>query len=119
MAVTAQVAAVTKPLAAANEIVDADNWIILHKDGGIIKKLSQEAQGMIQKVIEEQKGASVPIAREDNQFIMEIIVPYGKERNWQTPRKTCQGDVAQGEASKCECKNCWEAFWDSEQYSGF
>ncbi len=31
MAVTAQVAAVTKPLAAANEIADADNWIILRK----------------------------------------------------------------------------------------
>ena len=40
MAVTAQVAAVTKPLAAAHEIVDVDDWIILHKNGGVIKKLS-------------------------------------------------------------------------------
>ena len=61
----------------------------------------------------------MPIAREDNQFIMEIIVPYGKERNWQTPKKTCKGDVAQVQASEFECKNCWEAFWDDEQHSGF
>ncbi len=119
MVVTAQVAAVTKPLAAANEIVDADNWIILHKKGGIIKKLSQEAQGMIQKIIEDEKGSSVPIAREDNQFIMEIIVPYGKGSNWETPKKTFKGDVAQVQAREFECQTCWEAFWDSEENSGF
>ena len=98
--------------------MDAENCIIRHKKGGIIKKLSQEAQGTIQKVIEEQKEASVPIAREGNQFIMEIIVPYGKDSNWQTPKKTCKGDVAQVHTSEFECKNCWEAFWD-EQHSGF
>ena len=59
------------------------------------------------------------IAREDNQFIMEMIVPYSKERNWQTPKKTCKGDVAQVQASEFECKYCWEAFWDNEQHSGF
>ena len=70
-------------------------------------------------MIEEEKGSSVPVAREDNQVIMEVIVPYSKEHNWQTPEKTCKGNVSQVEASKFVCKNCWEAFWDSEQYSGF
>ena len=32
MRITAQVAAITKPLAAANEMVDADNLIVLHKE---------------------------------------------------------------------------------------
>ena len=61
----------------------------------------------------------MPIAREDNQFIMEIIVPYGKERNWQTPKKTCKGDVAQVQASEFECKTSWEAFWSTEERWGF
>ena len=56
MAITAQVVKVTKPLASANEIVDADHWIVMHKDGGIIKRLSQEAQQDIMKIIEEQKS---------------------------------------------------------------
>ena len=40
---------------------------------------------MIQKIIEDENGSSVPIAREDNQFIMEMIVPYGKDQEGQTP----------------------------------
>ena len=54
----------------------------------------------------------MPIAREDNQFIMEIIVPNVKNSNWQTPKKTCKGDVAQVQAIEFERKNSWEAFWD-------
>ena len=44
MEMTAQVADVTKPLAAATGIVDNDNLIILHKTGGIVKKLSRETE---------------------------------------------------------------------------
>ena len=36
MKITAQVAAITKPLAAANEMVDADNLIVMHKEGGMV-----------------------------------------------------------------------------------
>ena len=42
MIVTAQVAEITKLLAAANEMVDADNFVIMHKDGGVIQKLTRK-----------------------------------------------------------------------------
>ena len=64
MAITAQVVNVTKPLASANETVDADRWIVMRKDGGIIKRLSMEAQQEIMEIIEKQKGSAVPIGRE-------------------------------------------------------
>ena len=79
MAITAQVVKVTKPLASANEIVDADHWIVMHKEGGIIKRISEEAQKEILRIIESQKGSAVPIERENNQFVMEMIVPDGSE----------------------------------------
>ena len=49
--VFAEVADVTKPFAAANEMVESGNIIILHKTGGIAKKLTlrrEENQGHLQ-----------------------------------------------------------------------
>ena len=41
---TAQVAAVTKPLASAFQMTDSGNPEILHKTGGIVKKLRRTAE---------------------------------------------------------------------------
>ncbi len=42
--INAQVADVTKPLAAGGEIVDGGSWIILNKKGGAIVKLDEEGK---------------------------------------------------------------------------
>ena len=57
----AQVAAVTKPLASASEVVDANDWIILHKKGGMIKPVSPELAKKIKKTagrIRRQHGTN-------------------------------------------------------------
>ena len=72
MNITAQVAEVTKPLAAANEVVDAElshnmeNWIILNKRGGAITTVSAEARRKIQKILKDDAKPMVPIKRENN-----------------------------------------------------
>ena len=118
MAITAQVVKVTKPLASANEIVDADHWIVMHKNGGIIKKLSLEAQQEINGIIEEQNGSAVPINRENNQFVVEMIVPDKEETHgeaFELAKHTFKGKVVQNDqgAKDYRSPNAWESFWDA------
>ena len=40
MKMTAQVAEITKPLASITEIVESGDLVIMHKTGGIVKRLS-------------------------------------------------------------------------------
>ncbi len=118
MAITAQVVKVTKPLASANEIVDADHWIVMHKNGGIIKKVSEEAQREIMRIIESQKGSAVPIERENNQFVVEMIVPNQSESHgeaFELAKHTFNGKGVQNNqrAKDCRSPNSWESFWDA------
>jgi hypothetical protein len=118
MAITAQVVKVTKPLASANEIVDAGHWIVMHKEGGIIKKLSEEAQREISRIIDSQKGSAVPITRESNQFVMEMFVPDQEDSHgeaFELAKHTFRGKgVQNGQGAKdYRSPNSWESFWDA------
>ncbi len=118
MAITAQVVKVTKPLASANETVDADRWILMHKDGGIIKKVSDQAQKEIMKIIENQKGSAVSIERQNHQFVMEMIVPEQEESHgeaFELAKHTCKGKGVHSNqgAKDYRSPNSWESFWDA------
>ncbi len=120
MAITAQVVKVTKPLASANEIVDAGLWIVMHKDGGIIKKVSEEAQREISRIIDSQKGSAVPITRESNQFVMEMFVPDQEDSHgeaFELAKYTFKGKGMQSNSKNQQytSPNTWEVFWDDDQ----
>ena len=90
----------------------------MHKNGGIIKKLSLEAQKEIMKIIESQKGSAVPIERENNQFVMEMIVPDQGESHgeaFELAKHTCKGKGVQKDqgAKDYRSPNSWESFWDA------
>ena len=74
MKFNSQVANIVKPLASANEMVDAGNLIIMHKDGGAIKKLSSEDMAKIIKLIHDTPGAEVPIKRQAGSFNVDVDV---------------------------------------------
>ena len=96
MKVTAQVAKITKPLASANEMVDAMNLIIMHKDGGMVKKLTQEQMNRVIQGLHALEGAEVPITREKGAFTIDIDVQ--EESIWKEPKKT----VKSQQSSKME-----------------
>ena len=56
MATMAQVVAVTTPFVAANEMVDADNSVIMHTVGGIIKRPTQAERSTVMKTVHDSKG---------------------------------------------------------------
>ena len=96
----------------------------MRKNGGIIKKLNEEAQEEILKIIQKQKGSAVPISRESNQFIVEMLFPApGKEQQdaFQVAKKTFRGkgSPTQAHGNDPRSENRWESFWDKEGDSGF
>ena len=123
MQITAQVAAITKPLAAANEMVDADNLVIMHKEGGVIQKLDQKDKDTIMNILEKSKGPKVPILRKAGAFVIEVEVKEDEE-GFRAPRKTVKPKEIKPTNMEIDeiVKGAWEAFWecrDCEEESGF
>ena len=112
MKVTAQVAKITKPLASANEMVDAMNLIIMHKDGGMVKKLTQEQLNRVLQGLQALEGSEVPIKREKGAFTIDIEVP--ESSIWKEPKKP----VRNQQSSKMEVdfvsKNPFEEIAEKE-----
>ena len=96
----------------------------MHKNGGIIKRLSAEAQQEIMEIIEKQKGSAVPIGRENNQFIVEMFVPDQEESQggvFELAKKTFKGKMVKQDSKTQDFRSqtAWESFWDMENDSGF
>jgi hypothetical protein len=123
--VVAQVADITKPLASANEIVDAGNLVVMVKDEGLIKSLSPEDAKRVMDLIKSVKGTEIPMKRDAGAFKIAIDVKDDsnpKDTTWQTPKKTVKA-TGQSSAMDVDCteRNQYEAIQcqDCEQTAGF
>ena len=115
-----QIADVTKPLAATSEMVDAGNLVVIHKQGGVIKTLSQEAQARVLKILKEEKGPEVPVIRKGNTFLIEVdVMEQGNTDGFHKPKKTARNNNSMDVDHACQpCgfgKRTWEAFWEHEE----
>ena len=54
--------------------MDAGNLIVLHKTGGVIKKLSLENEKRIAEIIRNQKGPEIGLQKKGGAFVFEIDV---------------------------------------------
>ena len=72
--ITSQVADVTKPLASATEMTEHRNLVILHKTGGIVKKLSEKAVKAIRDIIKAEAGPEVILERRGGAFAFDVDV---------------------------------------------
>ena len=75
MCIKAQVADITRPLAATAEMVDAGNIVINHKDGGVIKQVTQEQLERIMRAISNEPGLEIPVYRKRNTFLIDVDIP--------------------------------------------
>ena len=121
-AITAQVADVTKPLAAGGEIVDGGSWIILNKKGGAIVKLDSESKKEIEEIVKRQANHPVPIKREKGTFYLEIFMDKKggmsatkeEDQGWKKVHKGIKQKAIPMEVDKVDNKNYWEAFLSEE-----
>ena len=115
-----QVADVTKPLAAASEAVDTGRTIILHRTGGIVKKLSHESEKKIRDIIKAEEGPEVILERRGGGFTFDIDVQSETSdisNRWQTPKKTVRATGNQGNKMDIDVadKNRFDPLWDDEE----
>ena len=103
-------------------MVDAGNLVVIHKQGGIIKTMSQEAQGRILKIIREEKGPEVPVVRKGNTFLIEVdVMDQGNTDGFQPAKKPTKGKNSMDVDHACQpCgfgRKTWEAFWEGDSSS--
>ena len=91
--VATQVADVTKPAAAASEIVGAGNLIIMHKHWGMVDHLSNESQDRILGLLKAEEGPEAPASRKGNTFLIEVDVKTDEVNGFSNPQKTTSGRV--------------------------
>ena len=113
-----QVPDVTKPLADATEAVDGGRTIILHRTGGIVKKLSHESVEKIQDIIKAEEGPKIILERRGGAFTFDIDVKSGESSNqqWQTPKKTVKAQSNRGNHMEIDMadKNMFDPLSDDE-----
>jgi len=117
--ITAQVADVTKPVAAGGEIVDAGSWTILNKKGGAIVKLDMESKKEIEEIVKRQTNPPVPIRRDKGTLVMEMWIPKQEtakeeQEDWKPVRKGIRQKTLDMEVDGVEQKNYWEVFWNNK-----
>ena len=112
---TAQVAAVTKPLASAFEMVENGNIMILHKTRGIVKKLSRAAEEKVRDIVKSEAGPEIVLERKAGAFKFNIEVKDSRnEKGFQVPKKTVKWkksnemDVDETEIEKSYYDALWE-----------
>ena len=79
MRMKSQVAEVTKPLAAANEMVESGNMIVLHRTGGIAKKLTHSDEEKIRDIIKAAEGPELVLQRAGGSFTFDVDVKSDEE----------------------------------------
>ena len=122
MRFNSQVTSIVKPLASANEMVDAGNLILLYREGGANKKIAPEDLSKILKIIRDAPGAVVPIRRQAGSFNVEIDIkddPTGVS-DWTMAKKTVR---PKDQISKMEVdfisRNTFDDLSKEEIVSGF
>ena len=120
MRMNSQVASVTKPLAAANEMVESGNLVVLHKTGGIIKKMSHSAEKQIRDIIKAERGPELVLQRHGGSFAFDVDVKseaatqaasgkFSPAKNTVKPKGNQKMDV------DYTSKNAFSAFWGMEE----
>ena len=57
----ARVAAVTEPLASASDMTESGHLVILHRTGGMVKKLSRAAEEKVRDIVQAEAGPEVTL----------------------------------------------------------
>lgn len=73
MEMTAQEEEITKPLASVIEMVESGNFVIMHKTGGIVKRLSPSIQG------KAENGLEIVLERRGGPFAFDIDIKDEKK----------------------------------------
>ena len=94
-------------IAAANEIVDANNTIILHKTGGIAKKLTHSDEKKIRDIIKAAPGPELVLQRSGGSFTFEVDVKESEDDWIKKPVRESTVDMLHRSVIESHQRNDW------------
>ena len=122
MTIGTQVAEITKPLASVTEMVDSGNLVIMHKTGGIVKRLSPDTERKIRDLVKSKRGPENVVERRGGAFTFDIDIKDEKksrvpDAEWKKPRnpwKPSGNRKMDVDAAAEDSGNRYKALWNDE-----
>ena len=117
MEIGTQVAEITKPLASVDEMVNSGMMVIMHKTGGIAKRLDLEVERKIRDLVKGGGGSEVILERAGGSFTFEIDVKCEEGEGWKDPKKPVRASNQKMDVNTAEiAKNYWTAVMEEQEY---
>ena len=111
-----QVAEITKPLASVDEMVSSGMMVIMHRSGGIAKRLDPDTERKIRDLVKACKGSEIVLERSGGSFTFEIDVNSESEE-WKTqgPKKAAKVSTRSMDVDETQIeKSYYDALWEEE-----
>jgi hypothetical protein len=110
MTIGTQVAEITKPLASVDEMVTNGMMVIMHRTGGIAKRLDIETERKIRDLVKSNQGHEVVLERAGGSFTFEIDV---KSEEWQDPKKAAKAGAQKMQVDEVSIvKSFFDCLWE-------
>ena len=113
MQVVTQVAEVTQPLASVDEMVTSGMMVIMHRSGGIAKRLDADSERKIRDIVKGCKGSEIVLERGNGSFTFELDV----QSEWETPKakRTAKSGTRSMDVDEAQIeKSYYDALWEEE-----
>ena len=117
MKIGTQVAEITKPLASVDEMVTNGMMVIMHRTGGIAKRLDIETERKIRDLVKSTQGNEVVLERAGGSFTFEIDVKSQDNADgFKEPKKTVKASNQQMQVDEIAIKSYFDALWNEPEY---
>ena len=106
-------AEITKPLASVDEMVANGMMVIMHRSGGIAKRLDIETERKIRDLVKGNQGNEVVLERAGGSFTFEIDV---KSEEWKDPKKPVKASNQRMQVDEVAIKSYFDALWQEPEH---
>jgi hypothetical protein len=101
-----QVAEITKPLASVDEMVAGGMMVIMHRSGGIVKRLDSESERKIREIVKQVSGSEIILERSGGSFTFEVDVKSEGEE-FSTPKKVAKAGTRKMEVDEVQVERSY------------
>ena len=109
-----QVAEITKPLASVDEMVSSGMMVIMHRSGGIAKRLDPDTERQIRDLVKGCRGSEIVLERSGGSFTFEIDVK-AEDEGWSTQtKKPARADTRSMEVDAVGGPSYYDELWEEE-----
>ena len=122
--INTQVAEITKPLASVDEMVSGGMMVIMHRTGGIAKRLDIDTERKIRDLVKGSGGHEVVLERAGGAFTFEIDVKSEEKEGtataaagaWKVPRNPAKASSRNMDVDETViAKSYFESIWEEQE----